>query len=267
VDGDLATALAAERAIVRRAVAEMRPIDGGWVVGHPPLADIWHLNRVHLTGAGTGLDGVALEALVVTEVGSVSHHRVTLDDAGMADALWPGLDARGWRRDRSVVMVRDGGTPGGGGAPGRPSVRAIGESELAAFQPVAFADDGAVTAISATLPARLGEAQSVLRAGTEWRGFGAGAAAGGLPASTATLYLDSDVGGRRVAFVDQVATLRAHRERGLARAVMIAALRVAADWDADLVALFADADDWPQVFYAGLGFLSVGRQTAFHRDR
>ncbi len=43
MDSDLATALAAERAIVRRAVTAAREIDGGWVVRHPPLLDVWHL--------------------------------------------------------------------------------------------------------------------------------------------------------------------------------------------------------------------------------
>jgi hypothetical protein len=57
VDSDLATALAAERAIVRRAVAGACDIDGGWVVRHPPLPDVWHLNRVHLTGSPGHVDG------------------------------------------------------------------------------------------------------------------------------------------------------------------------------------------------------------------
>jgi GNAT superfamily N-acetyltransferase len=278
VDSDLATALAAERAIVRRAVTAAREIDGGWVVRHPPLPDVWHLNRVHLTGGRDRLDWSRLEALVTRELAGVPHRRVTLDDADAAEDLWPALEGRGWRRERTVVMVRDGAAPASREPPGRPRARAIDALELAAFQPLAFAEDAAVTAISPGLAARLADAQVALRAGTDWRAFGAGhaagagpaagagTAAGGLPLSTATLYLDPDVGRRRVAFVDQVATLRAHRERGLARAVMTAALRLASDWDAGLVALFADAEDWPQVFYASLGFETVGRQTVFHRD-
>jgi GNAT superfamily N-acetyltransferase len=123
-----------------------------------------------------------------------------------------------------------------------------------------------VRAGPAELRERLADTQAVLRAGTPWCAFGAEAPAGGLPVSTATLYLDPDVGGRRVAFVDQVATLRAERERGLARAVTVAALAAAREWNAGLIALFADADDWPQLFYASLGFEPVGRQTVFHQD-
>jgi GNAT superfamily N-acetyltransferase len=270
VECDLATALASERAIVRRAVEGAREIDGGWVVRHPPLPDVWHLNRVHLTSGAADLGADALKALAARELADVPHQRVTLDDAAAADALWPDLEARGWRRERAVVMMRDGVVPvlDDGPAPELASPRAwaIAAAELAAFQPRAFAEDAAVSVISAELPARLALAQEALRAGTAWRAFGAGSSADGLPASTATLYLDPDVGKRRVAFIDQVATLRAHREQGLARAVMVAALRAAADWDVGRVALFADADDWPQVFYASLGFATVGRQTVFHRD-
>jgi GNAT superfamily N-acetyltransferase len=262
VDSNLATALAAERAIVRRAVTGAREIDGGWVVRHPPLPDVWHLNRVHLTGGLARVDdGSSLEGLVARELAGVPHRRVTLDDSDAAGRVWPALEDRGWRRERAVVMVARLGSV----APPVAPAREISAAALADFQPLAFADDAAVTAISGELPSRLATAQAVLRSGTEWRAFGAGGSTG-LPASTATLYLDPDVGSRRVAFVDQVATLRAERERGLARAVMAAALHAAFEWNAGLVTLFADADDWPQVFYASLGFETVGRQTVFHRD-
>jgi GNAT superfamily N-acetyltransferase len=264
VDSDLATALAAERAIVRRGVERASAIKGGWVIRHPPLADVWHLNRVHLIGAAGSLDADALQALVTEQLAGGPYRRVTLDDAVAADALWPALQARGWRRERAVVMVASA-------EPSRPphpaaAVREIDGSALAAFQPLAFADDAAVTAISAALPQRLADAQAVLRAGSRWRAFGAGATDASVPASTATLYLDPDVDGRRVAFVDQVATLRHHREQGLAAGVMAACLRAAAEWDASLVALLADAEDWPQLFYASLGFAIVARQTVFHHD-
>jgi GNAT superfamily N-acetyltransferase len=260
VDSDLSTALAAERAIVRRAVAGARDIDGGWIVRHPPLPDVWHLNRVHLTGRPVGVDADLVEALAAHELADVSHRRVTLDDAGAADALWSSLEKRGWRRERSAVLVRDGRAPARQGAT---AATRLDEVTLGHFQRRALAEDAQADA--SELPALIAETQSALRRATAWRAFGAGAPMSDPPASTATLYLDPDVGGRRVAFVDQVATLRAHRERGLAHAVVAAALAAAADWDAGLVALFADADDWPQVFYASLGFVTVGRQTVFHR--
>jgi GNAT superfamily N-acetyltransferase len=81
----------------------------------------------------------------------------------------------------------------------------------------------------------------------------------------ASLLCDPAAGGRRVALVEQVATLRAEREQGLARATVSAALHRAAGWGAELVALATDAEDWPQLMYAGLGFRPLGVQWACGR--
>ena len=67
------------------------------------------------------------------------------------------------------------------------------------------------------------------------------------------LFLDDDVNGRRVATVEEVGTLVAHRRRGLARAVVSAAMSHAGRWGADLIVVPADADDWPQLMYTGAG--------------
>jgi GNAT superfamily N-acetyltransferase len=114
------------------------------------------------------------------------------------------------------------------------------------------------------LVARLVATQSRLRSTTPCRCFGAGEVAG-EPAASCALFLDDDVGGRRVATVEEVGTLVAHRGRGLARAVVSAAVAHAARWGADLIVVPADADDWPQLMYARLGFAAIGRQVALTR--
>ena len=107
----------------------------------------------------------------------------------------------------------------------------------------------------------------MLRATTTSQRFGAGQP-GAEPASSCTLFLDADVGGRRVATVEAVATLREQREQGLARAAVSMALRAAGEWGADLIVVAADADDWPQLMYASLGFRALGRRWLFtRRDR
>jgi GNAT superfamily N-acetyltransferase len=80
-----------------------------------------------------------------------------------------------------------------------------------------------------------------------------------------TVFLDPDVDGRRVAMVTEVGTRVAHRERGLGRAVVSAAVAHAGGWGADLIVVGADADDWPQLMYAGLGFEAIGRQVTLTR--
>jgi GNAT superfamily N-acetyltransferase len=112
--------------------------------------------------------------------------------------------------------------------------------------------------------ARLVATQSRLRDTTPCRCFGAGEP-GGEPASMCALFLDADVNGRRVATIEEVGTLVAHRRRGLAGVVVSAAVSDAGRWGADLIVVPADADDWPQVMYAGLGFEPIGRQVTLTR--
>ena len=63
--------------------------------------------------------------------------------------------------------------------------------------------------------------------------------------------------------MEEAATLTAHRERGLALAVVGRAVREALRWGADLVTIPADADDWPQLIYSRLGFEPVGMEVSF----
>ncbi len=58
--------------------------------------------------------------------------------------------------------------------------------------------------------------------------------------------------------VEDVATLEAARGRGLAQAVVLAALDAAQALEPELIFLSADAADWPQLMYAKLGFEAVG---------
>jgi hypothetical protein len=43
------------------------------------------------------------------------------------------------------------------------------------------------------------------------------------------------------------------------------ALRAAGEWSADLIVVGADADDWPQLMYASLGFRALGHRWSFTR--
>ena len=266
-DDRLATALAAERAILRRGACDSHEISGGWVIRDDRRPDLWHVNRVLLTGDASALAPTAIAALTDRWLSDRPHRRLTLDDDVAAEALWPVLHSRHWDRERAVVMVLGEETtePGRARRAAEIEVGEITETELARFQPEAFAQDAGIAARDAGLPLRIAGMQAALRVGTPARGYGARLPDGEAPQSAATLYLDPDVGGRRVAFIDQVATLRPFRERGLGGAVVRAAIADAAGWGADLVALLADADDWPQVMYAEMGFVTVGRQVTVHR--
>jgi len=80
------------------------------------------------------------------------------------------------------------------------------------------------------------------------------------PVAAADLYSDG-----RIAQVEEVATLPAHRGHGYASAVVLRAVEVALASGHDLVFLEADARDWPKDLYARLGFEEVGRTWSFLR--
>jgi GNAT superfamily N-acetyltransferase len=131
----------------------------------------------------------------------------------------------------------------------RPTLHAL-EVRLASEDPPLGADAG--------FAERLVSAMDVLRAATPWRGFAAGE--NDELVSACTLFLDGDGG---AALLDNVGTLRSHRRRGLARAVVSTAVARARAEGCELIVIPADADDWPKDLYARLGFAPLGVQVAF----
>lgn len=65
--------------------------------------------------------------------------------------------------------------------------------------------------------------------------------------------------------LEDVATLAAHRNRGLARAVVLRAVEEAQMAGADLVFLVADENDWPKGLHRRLRFDPAGLTFGFLR--
>lgn len=248
--------------MARRGCREAIPIAGGWALRHPGLPDAYQLNRIHLSAGAPAPSADALIALADAWQAGLAHRRVTLEDAEAGERLTDALAAHGYERLRTLYMAlaadRLAVAPD-------PRARALSEPELAALQERVFAADAGPRASAAGVPARLAAAQAALRTGTPATGFGAGPEPAAEPVAAATLFCDPDVAGRRVALIDQVATLRPYRQQGLGRAVTLAAIAAAQRWGAELIVVPVDADDWPQLMYAGLGFVALGRQITFTR--
>ncbi|HVX33548.1 MAG TPA: hypothetical protein VHA80_10455 [Solirubrobacterales bacterium] len=68
-----------------------------------------------------------------------------------------------------------------------------------------------------------------------------------------------------IAQVEEVGTLTAARERGYAKSIVTAAVAAAQSAGDPTIFLTAEADDWPQLFYARLGFETVGDLTVLRR--
>jgi hypothetical protein len=261
VTSDLTLALAADRAVRRRAALEAIPLAEGLALRHHELYDVHYLNAVLLDAGRVDLTGAELAALAERFLGDLGHRHLVFDEAGAGERAATQLASGGWERSRTVYMAF---ADDPSGLVDDPRVRAISEPEMQALQLAALREEAPEVDARTGLVARLVATQSRLRTTTPCRCFGAGEP-GGEPASTCALFLDDDVGGRRVATVEEVGTLIAHRGRGLARVVVLAAVAYAARWRADLVVVPADADDWPQLMYARWGFAAIGRQVTLTR--
>jgi GNAT superfamily N-acetyltransferase len=257
---ELSTALACERGVRTRAAQQTTPLSAGVAVRHDDLPAVYHLNAVLLDAPlPQELDPPALVALADRCLHGLGHRRVVIDDAGAAERISPTLLHAGWTRQRTVFMIWRASAE----AVLRDDVRArqISDAELYELQLEVFTDDRGAD-LGAPVIAALADAQAALRTGTPARGFGA--AEDGRLAAMATLFLDqSPVLGRAVAMIDEVGTLSAYRRRGLGRAVVTAALQTARRLGYATIVIPADADDWPQLMYAKLGFEPVGVQVSF----
>jgi GNAT superfamily N-acetyltransferase len=261
VSSDLRSALAADRAVRRRAAREVIPVAEGVVIRHPGLHDVHYLNAVLVDAGTVGAGAAEVAALAERWLGDLGHRHIVFDDAAAGERAAGELHDAGWELARTVYMAFAGDP---GALENDPRARPISGPEMQALQLAALREEAPAVDARTGLVARLVATQSRLRETTPCRCFGAAEPDGEL-ASMCALFLDADVDGRRVATVEEVGTLAAHRRRGLARAVVCAAVSHADHWGADLIVVPADADDWPQLMYAGLGFAPVGRQVTLTR--
>jgi GNAT superfamily N-acetyltransferase len=257
VEAELELALELDRRLYVRAAQEVTDLPEGWAYRHDDLPQVYMLNGVRLRAPLPPRVGTAdLVEIADRALAGLRHRQIVVTDAPAGERLSAELEQRGWERQRTEFMALRGDPDA---APPDLRARELTEDELRGMQldDLSQPEYGRIPG----LPERLVAGLATVRAATTARGFGAGEHDELL--SSCTLFLDPDVDGRRVAMVESVGTLREHRQRGLAKAVVSAAIRAAGEWDADLIVVPADADDWPQLLYAGLGFVPIGRQITF----
>jgi cystathionine beta-synthase len=258
---ELQRCLAFDRRVALCGGGEQIELPVGWVVRRRDLPRVFSLNMVILGAPTPSTFGVhELERLLDEWLADVDHRYVRLEDPAAADRLGPELLSAGWERQRTLIMVLADDAPAGAGDP---RARQISAEELDAVMLADFRATDYPPATHPGLAEELVRAQRCLREGTTALRFGAGQDDG--LQSMCTLFMDEGPDGHRMAMVEQVATLPDYRERGLARSVVSAAISAAREWGADTVMVPADADDWPQIMYAGLGFAPVGQHTSFLR--
>lgn len=251
----LAAALAFDRSLRLRAATRTVTLPEGVVVLHDGLADVYHLNSLVLDAPlPAGLDAEEVMALAEGPLGHLRHRQVIFDDGDGAVAIAPGFIRAGWSMQRTLFMGLGVDAPGDRAGP----AREVDPDTLHALEVRLGREDPPPLAAGPGVAERLVQAMDALREVTPCRRLAAGE--NGDLASFCTLFLEP---GGRAALIDNVGTLRASRRRGLARAVISAAIGLARAEDRDPIVIPADADDWPKDLYARLGFEPLGVQVAF----
>jgi ribosomal protein S18 acetylase RimI-like enzyme len=181
------------------------------------------------------------------------HREIEIVDQAAAERLAFGMAERGYSIDRLLVMAHHR-------EPDR-------EPDASAVEPV---DPAAVTGFHREITRRepwgkeeavadqlAAHAVALLRAveGTLYV-----QRIDGQPVGSCEVYRSG-----QVAQVENVNTLEEFRGRGVARNVVLTAVREAKAAGATLVFLFADEEDWPQHLYARMGFDTIGRSRVYMR--
>ncbi len=230
---------------VRRAAVAGEPVavrPTGWAVGAPAHPRSRDDNRLVLPGPA-GLDAVLADAAPLVPGAAPAVTWCWPGDEAAAADLAEDLRARGATvgEDRVLARAVVPGPPPAGPA------EVVDQHEVHPLWAAGWAAAGLPADVVAELVGREHRTAGALRVvDVAVRRSGAVVAAGQLRVDGAT------------AAVEAVQTLPGHRGRGLGDAVLDRLLAEAAAAGCDLVVLEADADDWPQRWYARRGFVDVG---------
>ena len=248
---ELARLRAHRQALFERSTSRAEPFAHGVAFFTPAHPTKWDLNLLVVEDAtGVSAEALIAEAEQLQGPASLRHRKIEVQSGG--DALADGFTAAGWSAERVVVMRLRPGADQRGEAPAPvrevafPAVRGLMEQwygeAMSAAEARELADADADTALTSGTRCFLAERD-------------------GEPAACC-LLLASD---HAVGQVEEVYTAKQHRGRGLASAVVRAAIAAAQERGDELIMIMADADDWPQRLYERLGFATVDEYRSFTR--
>lgn len=225
-----------------------------WGTAHltPELPDIWDVNflRVEKIDEEISAEGLITESERVMGRRGFAHRKVLVDDDSVGSRLAAGFQDARWDVNRMVFMIHDGEPRSLSAVPVDEIADAVHTAAKAEFDrrhPDIATDE--VVSQMRRVARRTSEA-------TDKRCFAA--YAGDEIASVCELYSDGIT-----AQIEDVGTLEEHRNKGLAKAVVLRALHEAHAWGHETVFLVADDDAWPKRFYGKLGFAEAGRTYQF----
>lgn len=231
---------------------EERAEDWGRAYLTPSLPLVWDASLFELWAAGLAVGEVVALADEVLGGAGFGHRTVVVADEADGRRLAAELAAvPGWEAERTLYMAwRDGR----GERLAQATAREAPLAEIASLRGELIASWLRPGEPQAETVAQLLERDRRLGefAGDRW--FVAPGA--GDPAAACRLLRVEGV-----AQVEDVGTLPRARRRGLAGAVVLAAVAAARRDAAEAIVIAADAEDWPHQLYAKLGFEPVGEAT------
>lgn len=231
--------------------------DWGIACLSPGIDRVWDANWLLVEGGSLGAEEVAALADEVLGGAGMSHRTVGFRDPERGAALAPGFEALGWSAQEIVYMGWEGGEA---------DLRGVAVEEVAQEGVLELRRQlirGDLSRVGKEMGVKVVE--QLLEydrrlgavAGDRW--FAARSRAGELASCCRLLARDG------VGQVEDVGTLRRAREQGLGRAVTLAAAAASRGAGDELTFLAAEADDWPQAMYGGLGFEPIGSAWGFRR--
>jgi GNAT superfamily N-acetyltransferase len=248
-----------ELALDERVCDEVRRESWGRAFLTPSTPLVWDANWVGIERVGLGVDEVVAIADEVLGGIGFEHRTVCVLDEVDGRRLGEALEAEparwpGWEVERTRYMLWRGGevaAPDG--------VREVGLDEIAGLRAALIRESmpAEVEELDATVDQLLElERRYGLAAGDRWFV----APADGEPLAACRLLRGETVGQ-----VEDVATREDARERGYAKAIVLATVAAAQAAGKTTIFLTAEATDWPQLMYAKLGFETLGDLTILRR--
>ena len=250
---DLARANEMERRFAERLSTHTQPFDHGVAYFDREYPERFVSNFLDVHGGLDHVDPAALlgEADEILGGAGCPHRTLVVRSDALGQRVAPTFAANGYRGEREVISVHRR-------APDRDADLDTEELPFALARSVILEtyrrDDRLPDSVAERFADQHGKYERVL--GTRFFG----ARIDGALAGVCELWMD---GGD--AMVEDVDTLEEYRGRGVARSVVLTAVREARAADAERVFIFADDDDWPKELYARLGFDPLGRNWTFIR--
>ena len=248
---ELRRAITFIESVEERAAGRVESHQAGIAVGHDLFPDVYSLNFFRVDPAHSPRSAPELASIAdeLQRPRNLKHRRVLVNDGPLGATLAPGFRDLGWVTDRLVVMGLREFTPGTSTI----EVLELPEEKIADARKLYYAwrSEPAGTGLSDEVVDQLIQARKETATAVHVRNYAA--MADDQIAAFCDLYSDGTI-----AQIEDVGTIQPFRRRGLGRAVVEAAVKVALEEGHGFIFLVADAEDWPKELYARLGFEALG---------